>query len=145
MATLNINGKTYDVTMDDFTVDNSRGGEAPADTTPPSAPGGTAALGVSSDRVDVSWNASSDDIAVTGYRIYRDGTLLNAVDGSVTRYSDTTVSPSTAYTYTVRAVDGAGNLSDPSVPASVTTADPALFRDGFETSDTARDGDGGNP
>jgi len=108
------------------------------DTTAPTAPAGTAAVTVSFDRVDVSWNAASDDVAVAGYRIFRDGTLLGTVGSSVTKYVDTTVSPSTGYTYTVRAVDAAGNESGPGAPAAATTADPTLFRDGFESGDLSQ-------
>ena len=57
---------------------------------------------------------------MTGYQIYRDDGLIATV-GVTTAYSDTTVAPNGSYSYTVRAVDAAGNVSDPSNPAPATT------------------------
>src|SRR5581483_9197171 len=95
---------------------------APApDTTAPTAPAGLVATAVSAGRIDLAWQASSDDVGVTGYTVSRGGTALAAVPGSATGYSDTTVAPSTAYAYTVTAVDAAGNRSAPSAPAGATT------------------------
>ena len=96
------------------------------DATKPTKPTGLTATPVSGqNRIDLAWNASSDNVGVTGYHIYRDGssTPLDTVNGSTTRYSDTTVAGSTQYTYTVTAFDAAGNESDPSDPATATTAD----------------------
>ncbi|HKX23697.1 MAG TPA: hypothetical protein VJM46_00520, partial [Candidatus Saccharimonadales bacterium] len=60
-----------------------------------------------------------DDKAVTGYRIYRNGTLI--ATSTTTTYSDTTIEPLTTYSYTVMAVDAAGNASPQSTAATVTT------------------------
>jgi chitodextrinase len=90
------------------------------DTQPPSAPQGLGAAAVSSTRVDLTWTASSDDVAVTGYRIYRDGAMVGSV-GALTSYPDTTVRAGTTYDYEVRAVDAAGNESGPSETGSATT------------------------
>jgi len=57
---------------------------------------------------------------VTGYNIYRGGTLLAGL-GVTTSYADTSVDPNTSYDYQVRALDAAGNISDPSNTASATT------------------------
>jgi parallel beta-helix repeat protein len=105
------------------------------DTTPPSDPTDLQATAVSSSRVDLSWTASTDNVGVTGYDIFRNGAPLTSV-GAVTAYSDTTTSPATTYTYQVRARDAAGNASGLSNTATATT--PAsggapLFSDGFET------------
>jgi chitodextrinase len=89
------------------------------DTTPPSTATGLAANAVSG-RVDLSWQAATDDVGVTGYEIYRNGSLRASV-GEVTSFADTTVAPSTEYTYTVRARDAANNVSGHSDPAVVTT------------------------
>jgi len=93
---------------------------APADIIAPSTPGGLTASAVSSSQISLSWTASTDDVGVTGYRVYRNGALLLTL-GAVTRLQNTGLSPSTAYTYTVQAVDAAGNASGQSVAASVTT------------------------
>jgi chitodextrinase len=96
------------------------------DATPPSQPTGLVASPVAGqNRVDLTWTASSDNVGVTGYRIYRDGstTPLDSVGGSTTTYSDTSVSPGTQYTYRVTAVDAAGNESAASDPATTSSAD----------------------
>jgi chitodextrinase len=90
------------------------------DTTPPSAPTGLAVTNATADRVDLKWNAASDNVGVTEYRVVRDGTLAGTTNGNLT-FSDTAVSPSTNYSYTVQAVDAAGNTSDPSAAVAVTT------------------------
>ena len=91
----------------------------PADTEAPSVPGGVAATAASTSRVDLSWAASSDNVGVTGYRVYRDGTLVGTPASR--SFSDTGAAPATTYSYTVAAVDAAGNSSAQSTPVSVTT------------------------
>jgi hypothetical protein len=91
------------------------------DTTPPSVPTGLATTSVASGSVSLSWNASSDNVGVTGYTIYRNGTLYGTTGSSATAYTDTTVAPSTGYSYTVDAFDAAGNHSAQSSPLAVTT------------------------
>jgi len=90
------------------------------DTLPPTAPTGLSAVAASASRVDLTWAAATDDVGVSGYEILRDGAVL-ARTGAVTTYSDTTVAPSTAYVYQVRALDAAGNPSPPSETANATT------------------------
>jgi hypothetical protein len=77
------------------------GGGGGGDTQAPSQPGNLSGTAVSSSRVDLSWNASSDNVGVTGYRVYRNesSTPLASLGGSTTSYSDTTVAASTTYTY----------------------------------------------
>jgi chitodextrinase len=98
--------------------------KAGADTQAPSTPGSLSATASSSTRVDLSWLASTDNVGVNGYTIYRNGASLVTVSGSTLGYSDTTASPSTTYSYTVDAFDAAGNHSTQSTPAGVTT--PAM-------------------
>lgn len=106
------------------------------DTTAPTAPTGVSASAASAYEVDLSWSPSTDNTGVAGYTVYRDGVVLGTTGGDTT-YVDDNVSPNTSYTYTVRAVDAAGNKSAQSLPASVTTPQPAtpLFADGFESGD----------
>jgi chitodextrinase len=94
---------------------------ATPDTTPPSTPTGLTASAVSTSQINLSWTASTDNVGVTGYRIYRGGTLLVTV-GTVTTYQDTGITASTAYSYTVVAIDAAGNASGQSAAASATTS-----------------------
>jgi len=93
--------------------------QAAPDTTPPSAPGSLTASAVSSTQIDLSWSASTDNVGVTGYRVYRSTTLVGSPVG--TSWSDTGLTPSTSYSYTVKAADAAGNLSAASNTATATT------------------------
>lgn len=92
---------------------------ATADTTPPSAPSNLTATAPTPTSVDLSWTASTDNVAVNHYSIFRDGAQTETLTG--TSHSDTTVSSGTTYAYAVRAYDAAGNPSLPSVTVSVTT------------------------
>src|SRR5882762_5737862 len=94
--------------------------QAAPDTTAPSVPGGLTAAAASSSQINLSWSASSDNVGVTGYRVYRAGTLL-ATLGAVTTYQNTGLTPSTSFSYTVQALDAAGNPSAQSASASATT------------------------
>ena len=97
---------------------------------PPSQPGTLTATAVSSGEVDLSWGASTG--SVSGYLIERCSgasctsfTQIAAPAGTGTTYKDTSVSPSTSYSYRVRATDAAGDLSPYSNTASATTPAPA--------------------
>jgi chitodextrinase len=92
----------------------------PTDTTPPTAPMNLIATTTTPDRVDLSWTAATDDVEVAGYRVFRNATQIATTTS--TSYADTTVSSNTTYTYEVRAYDAAGNVSQPSNTATVTTA-----------------------
>ena len=89
------------------------------DTTLPTIPTGLTATAVSSSQINLSWTASTDNVGVTGYDIYRGGTPLTTVIG--TSYSNTGLTASTLYSYTVRAKDAAGNNSTQTASASATT------------------------
>ncbi|GAA4987576.1 chitinase [Nonomuraea thailandensis] len=89
------------------------------DTTAPTVPGNLRSTGVSNSSVSLAWDASSDNVAVTGYEIYRGGTLVTTVTG--TTHTDTGLAANTAYSYTVRARDAAGNRSANSNAATATT------------------------
>jgi fibronectin type 3 domain-containing protein len=96
---------------------------APApDNTAPATPGSFTAQAVSSGEIDLQWTGSTDNVGVTGYNIYRGHSLVGAVSGDALTYQDTSdVKPSTSYSYTVTAVDAAGNESAASNTASATT------------------------
>src|SRR5204862_126789 len=102
---------------DPVTVTVSNG--PPPDTTPPSVPTGLTASAVSSSQINLSWAASSDNVGVSGYRVFRDGAQIATT--STTFFANTGLSPSTTYSYAVAAFDAAGNLSARSSPASATT------------------------
>ncbi|MFG3322120.1 discoidin domain-containing protein [Streptomyces sp. NPDC048171] len=85
-------------------------GPASGDTQAPTTPANLALTEPATGQIRLTWNASSDDTAVTGYDIYADGDLLTSVGGNVTTYTDTRPGDATV-TYHVRAKDAAGNVS----------------------------------
>jgi chitodextrinase len=90
------------------------------DTAPPSIPTGLAATAVSSSQIDLSWNASTDNVGVAGYKIYDYyGTYLKSVNTTSTSF--TGLNPNTNYCFTVSAYDAAGNESTQSNQACATT------------------------
>ncbi|HVG59614.1 MAG TPA: carbohydrate binding domain-containing protein [Hyalangium sp.] len=107
----------------------------PPDTAPPSAPTGLTASGVTSSSATLSWAAATDNYGVAGYYVFRNGTQIAAPSG--TSYTDSSLSPSTTYSYTVKAADAAGNLSAASSALSVTTGagntSTVYYRKGFAT------------
>jgi endonuclease I len=94
-----------------------------ADTQAPTAPTSLIASGTTDTTTNLSWNASTDDVAVTGYNIYQGTSLKNTVTG--TSYTVTGLTASTAYSFTVKAKDAAGNISASSNTANTTTATSA--------------------
>lgn len=89
------------------------------DVQPPSAPTNLNAVSASTSQIDLSWTASTDNVGVTGYKIYRNGSYLTSVTG--TSYSNTGLSAGTSYTYYVKAYDAAGNESAASNSDTATT------------------------
>jgi alpha-tubulin suppressor-like RCC1 family protein len=87
---------------------------------PPTAPTGLAATVASASQIDLGWNASSDDIGVVGYKLYRDGLYLRSVTGTTT--SDTGLTSATSYCYMLTAYDAAGNESAQSNQVCATSA-----------------------
>ena len=113
---------------------------SPPDSTPPSQPTNLSASAPTATRVELSWTASTDDVGVSAYDVFRDGNLLDSV-GAVTTYTDDTVQANTTYSYTVQARDAAGNPSIMSDPAQVTTPPAArtyVFSDGFESANLSQ-------
>lgn len=101
------------------------GGPAPApDTAAPTAPGGLKITGTTSSSVSLAWTASTDNIGVAGYRVYRNGT--QAAQASQTSATIGGLPASTSSSFTVRAYDAAGNVSDAGAAVTgTTTAAPA--------------------
>jgi chitodextrinase len=107
-----------------------------SDTEPPTVPSNLTATAINSGQANLSWTASTDNVGVAGYDIYRNGALLQSI-GTATSYSDLTVVAATTYNYQVRARDGSGNLSVPSNVATATVPIARLFSDGFESGNTS--------
>ena len=80
-----------------------------ADTTPPSTPTNLSATAISSSQINLSWTASTDNVGVTGYKIFRGGVQI--ATSATNSYFNTGLTASTAYSYTVSAYDAAGNNS----------------------------------
>ena len=91
------------------------------DTSAPTIPANLQATVVSSSEVRLTWTASTDDVGVSGYRIYRDGSLIATSTGLI--YSDTGLSAATSYVYRVAAFDSAGNASSQTAALTVNTGD----------------------
>ncbi len=105
----------------------------PPDATPPSIPTGLGTTAIGANEIDLAWMASTDDVGVAGYRVYRDGTLVRTT--AATTYADTGLTPSTSHAYTVAAFDYANNASSQSAPlvASTSPPGPSFVQAGYAT------------
>jgi len=90
-----------------------------ADTAVPTTPATLAATATTQTTTNLSWTASTDNIGVTGYNVYQNGTLKTTV--STTSYAVTGLTARTAYTFNVKAKDAAGNVSASSNTVTVNT------------------------
>lgn len=95
------------------------GSGSSGDTQAPSTPTGLAASNVGSTTVDLDWNASTDNVAVAGYKVYVNGS--NPVSVGVTSVTISQLQPNTNYAFTVTAYDAAQNESSPSTAVNVQT------------------------
>ncbi|MFZ0160051.1 MAG: fibrinogen-like YCDxxxxGGGW domain-containing protein [Kineosporiaceae bacterium] len=110
--------------------------EVPADGVAPSQVGGLTVTGTTATSVSLAWSPATDDRAVAGYVVSRDGAPVGPVVPGPT-FTDTNRAPGTAYGYAVHAVDAAGNAGPDSEPVTATTAsDPSVvFSDTFTAAD----------
>lgn len=106
----------FDISNVNFTITAGS-----TDTVTPIAPTLTAS-GTTQNSTVLSWSGATDNVAVTGYDVYRGTTLLGAT--ASTTYNVTSLTASTAYTFKVRAKDAAGNVSLDSNVVNVTTSAP---------------------
>lgn len=123
-------GTTYVFGVDAYDAAGNRSGRATVnattspcstvDTTAPSPPTGLSTSAISQTGVTLAWNASTDNVAVTGYGRYRNGTLLSS--GTGTSFQFTGLSCGTTYTLGVDAYDAAGNRSAKASVAATTSA-----------------------
>lgn len=105
----------FDVNNANITVN---AGSGTVDTTAPTAPT-LAASGTTSTSTNLSWSGATDNVAVTGYDVYQGASLIGST--ASTSYTVTSLSPSTTYTFSIRAKDAAGNVSSSSNSVNVTT------------------------
>ena len=87
------------------------------DTQPPTAPTNLGATAISNSQINLSWTASTDNVGVTGYLVYRENpggstfVQVGTTNSSTTTYSDSGLAAGSTYSYEVKATDAAGNLS----------------------------------
>ena len=96
------------------------------DTTPPAVPAGLTVAAPASGTVNLTWQASADNLSgsgTAGYRVFRNGGTTPLAATPLTNYSDSSTSGTVTYTYTVLAYDNAGNASPQCVAVAVTTPD----------------------
>lgn len=98
-------------------------------TAPPSWPAGSTleASGTTQTTVVLSWPTAQDDVAVTGYRIYRNNELIQTVGGEVNTFEVTGLAPSATYTFQVQAGDGNGLWTTGGPSITVTTLSPPVL------------------
>ncbi len=101
---------------------SSGGGGTSGDITPPTPPTGLQATPASTTQIDLQWSPSLDDVEVTGYKVYCDGSYQQSVPSIIA--SDTGLAPGTQYCYRVAAYDAAGNESFRSGQVCATTSSP---------------------
>jgi chitodextrinase len=110
------------------------------DTTAPTAPTNLLSSLNTDTTVSLSWSPSLDDVGVTGYDIYRNGSIAASVSGGVVTYKDTGLTAASTYSYYVKARDKKNNTSAASNTISVTTVaalPPSLLSNAsFESSDS---------
>jgi chitinase len=95
------------------------GSSGTPDTVAPSVPAGLAAGDPSSTSVPLTWQASTDNVGVTGYDVFQGSTQVGSTPS--TSFTVGGLQPNTNYTFRVRARDAAGNVSALSGPVSATT------------------------
>ncbi|WP_068776042.1 glycoside hydrolase family 19 protein [Paenibacillus sp. FJAT-26967] len=93
---------------------------APVDTQAPTTPSALTNTAKTANSITLTWGASTDNVSVTGYNIYRNNVKVGTT-ASLT-YTDSNLQPSTTYAYTVKAVDGANNESAGAALSAQTTA-----------------------
>jgi len=94
------------------------------DTTAPTAPTSLTAASTTATSTNLTWTTSTDNVGVTGYDVYQGSTLKATVTS--TSYSVTGLTANTAYSFSVKAKDAAGNVSASSNVISVTTTAPVV-------------------
>ncbi|MBT8079144.1 MAG: metallophosphoesterase [Gammaproteobacteria bacterium] len=97
-------------------------GSATADAEAPGAVSGLAATNITETSLNLSWQAATDNVAVTGYRVSRDGNVV--ADADMLSYADSGLAEGTSYDYSVIAYDSAGNESAPATLTATTDEAP---------------------
>ena len=129
----NVSGLTAGTTYSYFVKANDAAGNQSAasislsvttnsqDTQPPTAPANLSATVMTQTSFLLKWNASTDNIGVTGYDVYRNGVKINPSNITTTSYNVAGLTPGTTYSLYVIAKDAGGNQSSASSSLNVTT------------------------
>lgn len=88
----------------------------------PTTPSSPLATNAGITAIDLNWTASTDNIGIAGYRIYRNGSLVRLLQGAGAAFHDAGLAASTSYSYAVAAFDAAGNVSAQSSTVSASTS-----------------------
>ncbi|MBA7588609.1 hypothetical protein ES708_30673 [subsurface metagenome] len=105
--------------VEDYTLHITESGTSGPDQAPPSVPQNLQAINTGENKVNISWDASTDNVGVTGYNVFKNGTLYSKVTGTTALVMGLT--SGTDYNFHVQAFDGAGNTSGNSNTIYVTT------------------------
>lgn len=141
---------TYQVTASDAAGNTSAASNSAAVTTPntadtqaPSVPANVKASAVSTSQINVSWTASTDNVGVAGYDVYRStgsASFSKIATVTTTSYGDTGLTSGTTYKYYVTAHDAAGNNSANSSTVQATTQKATKGRGGVQGKITGSNG-----
>jgi len=105
--------------------DGLKGGRPSGDFMPPSTPQNLQATPqLDPVRIELAWDASTDDGSAVAYRVYRNGAFVATT--TATSWTHANPAEGTTYTYSVRSIDSAGNLGDASAPVSAATRTPPM-------------------
>ena len=123
--------RVYNIALSASAIQNdmqtplSSANAAPApDTVAPSAPTGLSTSAVGQDAATLTWKASSDNVGVAGYRIFRDGSQVGTA--ASTNFAISGLSCGSSYTLGVAALDAAGNVSATATTNLTTAACPDM-------------------
>ncbi len=137
-----------DMAIDNIKIFPSGGG----DTEPPTAPLNLVTSNITGTSITLSWESSTDNVGVTGYQVFQGATIIDTTNDSGLISVVTGLTPSTTYTFTVKALDAAGNTSPSSNETTGTTLEADITycnsngnNVNFEYIDFVEVGDLGNP
>jgi len=117
------NGKVYLATFSNQLVVYGLLSGSSSDTEAPTAPANLSATSVTSSSASLTWTASTDNIGVAGYQVFRDSAAVGSA--TVNSFTDLGLAPGTLYGYSVEAYDAAGNISQSSNSINITTDVPS--------------------
>ncbi len=89
------------------------------DNTIPNAPTNVSVTNITQTAADLDWSAATDNVGVIGYDVYQNGNIIATINSL--NYSVFGLTTATTYTFSIIAIDAAGNNSNPSSPVTITT------------------------